>query len=284
MKIHALFGGEAVLLYDRTTRRVQALMTVLGGGGIEESAESVDLTGGNYDGPVKSEKGQTTYDFSVTAKELSDGMFKAVKGAAVTENSADANGYIGTIKNVVGSSLAASLTATVITAKKDNLPFGKVALEITSTGKAKAYVLGSLKQGQAGWKSEDGAVTDEVSIAASGTLQLEDLGIQIAVGSGATLTVGDRVEFDVRPVNTAGSADVVVSSRSDTEEYGVMVIYPRQSDGSMHILDLPRVRFNSALSLSIMEREFGEHELSGKPMVDELTGVVYTYKRINARA
>ena len=180
--------------------------------------------------------------------------------------------------------MATSLTPTVIAAKKDNLPFGKVALEITSTGKAKAYVLGSLKQGQSGWKSADGAVTDEVTISAGGTLQLEDLGLQIAVASGATLTVGDRVEFDVRPANTAGSVDVVVSSKSESKEFGVMVIYPRQSDGSMHILDLPRVRFNSALSLSIMEREFGEHELTGKPMVDELTGTVYTYSRINAAA
>ncbi|MBP5430130.1 MAG: hypothetical protein J6Y25_04550 [Elusimicrobiaceae bacterium] len=283
MKIHALFGGEAVVIYDRVTRRVKALMTVLGAGGIEESAESVDLTGGNYDGPVKSEKGQTTYDFSVTAKELSDGMFETVKGAKVTANAADASGYVGTVTNITGT-LATSLTPTVITAKKDNLPFGKVALEITSTGKAKAFVLGSLKQGQSGWKSADGAVTDEVTITAGGTLQLEDLGIQIAVASGATLTVGDRVEFDVRPANTAGSVNVVVSSRSESKEFGVMVIYPRQSDGSMHILDLPRVRFNSALSLSIMEREFGEHELTGKPMVDELTGTVYTYSRINAAA
>lgn len=283
MKIHALFGGEAVVIYDRLTRRVKALMTVLGAGGIEESAESVDLTGGNYDGPVKSEKGQTTYDFSVTAKELSDGMFETIKGAKVTETAADASGYVGSVSNVTGT-LASSLTPTVITAKADNLPFGKVALEITSTGKAKAFVLGSLKQGQSGWKSADGAVTDEVTITAGGTLQLEDIGIQIAVASGATLTVGNRVEFDVRPVNTAGSVKVVVSSRSEAKEFGVMVIYPRQSDGSMHILDLPRVRFNSALSMQIMEREFAEHELSGKPMVDELTGAVYTYSRINAAA
>lgn len=284
MKIHALFGGEAVIVYDRITRRVKALMTVLGAGGIEESAESVDLTGGNYDGPVKSEKGQTTYDFSVTAKELSDGMFETIKGAKVTENAADAAGYVGTVKDIVGTTLAASLTPTVISAKSANLPFGKVALEITSSGKAKVFVLGSLKQGQSGWKSEDGAVTDEVTISAGGTLQLEDLGLQIAVASGATLTVGDRVEFDVRPVNTAGSATVVVSSKSDAQEFGVMIVYPRQSDGSMHILDLPRVRFNAALTMSIMEREFGEHELTGKPMVDELTGTVYTYSRINAAA
>lgn len=283
MKIHALFGGEAVVIYERATRRVKALMTVLGAGGIEESAESVDLTGGNYDGPVKSEKGQTTYDFSVTAKELSDGMFETIKGAKVTETAADATGYVGSVADVVGT-MASSLTPTVITAKADNLPFGKVALEITSTGKAKAFVLGSLKQGQSGWKSADGAVTDEVTITAGGTLQLEDIGIQIAVASGATLTVGNRVEFDVRPVNTAGSVKVVVSSRSEAKEFGVMVIYPRQSDGSMHILDLPRVRFNSALSMQIMEREFAEHELSGKPMVDELTGAVYTYSRINAAA
>lgn len=62
-----------------------------------------------------------------------------------------------------------------------------------------------------------------------------------------------------------------------------MFIYPRQSDGSMHVMDLPRVKFNSALPIAMKEREFAEHALTGKPMVDELTGVVYTYYRVNAR-
>lgn len=280
-KIHALFGGEALVIYERDTKNVSALLTVIGEGGIEESSESVDLTGGNYDGVVKSEKGQTTYDFSATAKELSDGLLRVVKGANVTENAADANGYIGTLSDISGT-MASKLTVTAITAKAANMPFGKVIIGVTSSGKAKAYVLGSLAQGQTGWKQEDGSVTDEFSISAGATVQLEDLGLQIAVASGATLNVGDRVEFDVRPVNENGSVNVAVSSKVKSKEYGVLVVYPRQSDGSMHLLNLPRVRFNSALSMAIKEREFVEHEITGKPMVDELTGNVWEYSRINA--
>lgn len=280
-KIHALFGGEAVVVYDRDSKEVAALLTVTGEGGLEESSESVDLTGGNWDGAVKSEKGQTTYEFSATAKELSDGMFRVVKGAKITENSADASGYIGVPTDISGT-LASKLTITSITAKADNLPFGKVILAVTSSGKATAYVIGSLAQGQTGWKKEDGSVTDEFSVTAGATVQLEDLGLQVAIASGATFTIGDRVEFDVRPVNTNGSVKVQVSSKVKSKEYGVLIVYPRQSDGSMHLLNLPRVRFNSALSMAFKEREFIEHELTGKPMVDELTGNVWEYSRINA--
>ena len=187
-KIHALFGGEALVIYERDTKNVSALLTVIGEGGIEESSESVDLTGGNYDGVVKSEKGQTTYDFSATAKELSDGLLRVVKGANVTENAADTNGYIGTLSDISGT-MASKLTVTAITAKAANMPFGKVIIGVTSSGKAKAYVLGSLAQGQTGWKQEDGSVTDEFSISAGATVQLEDLGLQIAVASGETLNV-----------------------------------------------------------------------------------------------
>ncbi len=280
-RIHALFGGEAVVVYDRDTKEVDALLTVTGEGGIEESSESVDLTGGNWDGAVKSEKGQTTYDFNCTAKELSDGMFRVIKGATITENAADATGYIGTPADISGN-LSSKLTVTAITAKAANLPFGKVIIAITSTAKATAYVIGSLAQGQTGWKKEDGSVTDEFTVTAGASVQLEDLGLQLAFASGATFAVGDRVEFDVRPVNENGSVKVQVSSRAKSKEYGVLVVYPRQSDGSMHLLNLPRVRFNSALSMAIKEREFIEHELTGKPMVDELTGNVWEYSRINA--
>lgn len=281
MKIHALFGGEAAVIYDRKTRKIESVLTVLGEGGLEESSESVDLTGGNYDAPVKSEKGATTYDLNLTVKELSDGMFRVIKDAKITSRAAEAQGYVGTAEDLSGT-MAQYLTIAPLSGKVENLPFGRVQIEVTSEGKAKVFVAGSLKQGQAGWKDEHGAVTDEISFTANGAIQLEDLGLSVQIASGATLTVGDRVEFEVRPVSEAGSVEVEVGN-SAPKEYGVMFIYPRQSDGSMHVMDLPRVKFNSALPIAMKEREFAEHALTGKPMVDELTGVVYTYYRVNAR-
>lgn len=280
-KIHALFGGEAVVIYNRNTREIVSLLTVVGECGLEESSESVDLTGGNYDAPVKSEKGSTTYDLNLTAKELSDGMFRVIKDAKIIKHAADSQGHIGDVEDLSGT-MAQYLTITPLSGKEENLPFGRVQIEVTSAGKAKFFVLGSLKQGQAGWKDEHGAVTDEISFAAEGSIQLEDLGLAVQISSEAALEVGDRVEFEVRPVNTSGSVEIEVGN-SAPKEYGVMFIYPRQSDGSMNIMDLPRVKFNSALPISMKEREFAEHSLSGKPMVDELTGVVYTFYRVNAR-
>lgn len=281
MKIHALFGGEAAVIYDRNTREIEALLTVIGECGLEESSESVDLTGGNYDGPVKSEKGATTYDLSLVSKELSTGMFKVVKGAAILEREPELAGYVGTPKDLAGS-MAEHLTIQPLVAKQENLPLGRVYIEVTSAGKAKVFVAGSLKQGQSGWKDEHGAVTDEITFAAGGSVQLEDLGLSVQIAEGAALEVGDRVEVEVRPVSEAGSVQVGVGS-SAAQEKGVMFIYPRQSDGSMHIMDIPRVKFSPAMAMAMKEREFSDHTITGKPLVDELTGTVYTYHRINAR-
>lgn len=278
-KIKALFGGEAVAVYEPQTKAIEMLATVLGEGGLEYSNESKTLTGGSYAGAVKIEQGVPSWSFNASVKEITDGMFKVLHGATITEAAADATGYVGTPVDVVGTGLAAKITPTVISAKSGNLPFGKIYLEVTASGKGKVFVAGSLKQGVSLYKDESGAVTEELSLSAGGTLQLEDIGVQLAIASGATFTVGDRVAIDVRPVNTSGSEKITVKHSHITEK-GLLVVYPRQSDGSIYLLDIPRVYLHSGLPLQFKERDFAEHSISGTPLVNPSTGLVYTLEAI----
>ena len=277
-KIKALFGGEAAVVYDQKTKAIEMLATVLGEGGLETSTESKTLTGGSYAGAVKIEPGLPSWSFNATIKEITDGMFKVLHNATITETAADASGYLGTPVDVVGTGLAAKITPTVISAKAANLPFGKISLQVTASGKGKVYVAGSLKQGVSLYKDESGAVTDELTLSAGGTLQLEDIGVQLAIASGATFTIGDKVAIDVRPVNT-GSEKITVKHANITEK-GLLIVYPRQSDGSIYLLDIPRMFFSSGLPLQFKERDFAEHSISGTPLVDPSSGLVYTLELI----
>lgn len=280
MKIKALYGGEAVIVYDQKTKDIEMLATVLGEGGLEHSAESKTLTGGSYPGAVKIEQGIPSWSINATIKEITDGMFKVLHGATVTSNSADSTGYVSAASDVVNTGLAAKVTPTIISAKSANLPFGKVYLEVTSSGKGKVYVVGSLKQGVSLYKDESGAVTEEVTLTAGGTLQVEDIGVQFAFDAGASFTVGAKIVVDVRPVNANGSESISVK-HANIKEHGMMFIYPRQSDGSIYRLDIPRVFLSSGLPLQMKEREFAEHSISGTPLVDTSTGLVYTLDMIN---
>ena len=164
MKIQALFGGEALLVIDRTTKKVDALFTVLGEGGLERSVEMIELTGGNYQGAVKAEPGLPSNSFSATVRQISNGMFKVLENAEITETSADTDGYVSSVSDVVGTGLAEKITPSIISDKKGNLPYGKVLIEMTSSTKCKIIVQGSMVKGPVGWLEEDGRVIDDVSI------------------------------------------------------------------------------------------------------------------------
>lgn len=280
-RIQSLFGGEALLFIDRTTKKVDALFTVIGEGGLERSVEMIELNGGNYQGAVKAESGTPSNSFAANVRQISPGMFKVMENATPSESSADASGYVGSVVDVVGSGLAAKLTPSIITAKKANLPFGTVYLEITSTGKCKAFVAGSLANGPVGWLSEDGAITEEVAIAAEGNVVLEDIGIQFAVASGTTLTVGLKVAVEVRPVNTNGSVSISVGGNGGIVEKGIMIIYPRQTDGSIYRAWIPRVAMQG-VGLPMAERAYGEISLAGKPLIDPVENILYRLDYIKA--
>lgn len=275
MIIKALYGGEAVVVFDPLTRKLEMLCTVLGEGNLESKVDAIPLTGGSYNAPVKMEKGLPSYTFTSTIKQITNGMFRVLEGAKVTERAPEVAGFVGAVRALIGNS-AAAFTPTIIEEHKDNLPFGFVAIECTSTGKGKVFVMGSLKQGPSGWKAEDGSVTAD-EIALTGTIQLEDLGLQVEIASAAQIQVGDRMEFEVRPPNKGTSRIEVYGG--NVSEKGIMVVLPRQSDGSMHRLVMPRV-FLSGLPLSFKERAFAEHSITGTLMVEESTGCVYAYEGV----
>ena len=281
MKIQALFGGEALLVIDRTTKKVDALFTVLGEGGLERSVEMIELTGGNYQGAVKAEPGLPSNSFSATVRQISNGMFKVLENAEITETSADTDGYVSSATDVVGTGLAEKITPSIISEKKGNLPYGKVLIEITSSTKCKIIVQGSMVKGPVGWLEEDGRVIDDVSISAGGTITVNDLGLSFSVSSEATLTVGNSIMVDVRPANTNGSASIKVGGSSGIQEKSIMIVYPRQSDGSIYRAWIPRVAMQG-VGLPMSERAYAETTINGKPLIDSVEQCLYTLDYIKS--
>lgn len=283
MKIQALFGGEALLVIDRTTKKIDALFTVLGEGGLERSIEMIELTGGNYQGAVKTEPGLPSNSFSAVVRQISNGMFRVLENAEITESAADSDGYVSPARNVVGTSLAERITPSIIADKKANLPYGKVFVEITSETKCKIIVQGSMVKGPVGWLEEDGTVIDDVAISVGGTVVVNDLGLSFTVSSGAVLVAGDSFVVEVRPANTNGSASIKVGGSSGVQEKEIMIVYPRQTDGSIYRARIPRVAMQG-VGLPFTERAFAETTINGKPLIDPVEQCLYVLDYIKATA
>ena len=83
--------------------------------------------------------------------------------------------------------------------------------------------------------------------------------------------------FDVRPANNGGFTAVV--GKSIGREIGVMVIHPRQSDGSISFWDVPRVSVGG-LPLAWDERAWSEFELAGTPLIDPCSGELYRFSTL----
>jgi hypothetical protein len=271
--IQNIFGGEAAVLYKPATREVLQILDVIGGGGLDRSVEAIPLNGGSYQAAVGIEYGMPENSLSITARQIGKGLFTTFENAEITEHAAEINGYVSEVKALSGA--VSDYEAAAITGKAGNLPFGKVIVRIVESGKARIIVQGSLSQGPTGWQSEDGAVMTDVAATAEGTIQAEEIGLEITLG--AAITVGNAAMFEVRPPNSGGYSASV--GRSVGREIGVMIIHPRQANGSITFWDMPRVSV-AGLPLAWDERAWAEFELTGTPMVDLCTGELYSFNTL----
>ncbi|ACC98499.1 hypothetical protein Emin_0946 [Elusimicrobium minutum Pei191] len=277
-KIQNIYGGEAVIFYDRNTKEIMMILDVIAGGGLERTVESTPLNGGSYQGAVKLEYGIPENSFTVTARQIAKGMFVTYENTPAKEHAPEANGYVGAVKSISGT--VTGYTASIITGKESNLPFGNALVRIVSDGSsgvnAQVVVMGSLAQGPTGWLEENGQVIAELPATAEGTIQVENIGLEFTLGT--DVSAGNVASFEVRPPNNGGYS-VSVGKNGVGREVGIMVVFPRQSDGSMFVLDMPRCSVGG-LPLAWDERAWAELELAATPLIDQCTGEVYNLKTL----
>ena len=101
-----------------------------------------------------------------------------------------------------------------------------------------------------------------------GTIDIPDYGITLTGGSGTVAFVdGDTAYFDARPANTK-TTEIVMGDKSDLKNLGLVLVYPRNSNGQHRIVDFPKVAVGGT-SFAGNTREYAEFEFTGMPLLEE---------------
>lgn len=240
-KLVPLYGVELVALFDYKTNKPLGYFQAVGSAGLERSVEMTTMSGENAAGALDAEPGAPENSFSATLRELPDFLLETVEGAKKTVGNAEASGYVDSeLTDTKGTSLSSKITAVAVkSTSKNNLPFGEIIFTATGTNKVKVQVLGALAGGINGFASEDCTVIEELTLS-GGTVDLEDLGITLTLAADATLTEGDVALVKVRPVNN-GYSELKVGSSDGIKYFGVLIVWPKASDGSIKFCKIHKV-------------------------------------------
>ena len=274
-----LYGVELVALADYKSGRPIGFFQAVASAGLERTVEMTTMVGGNAAGALAAEPGTPENSFSATLRELPDFLLEAFEGAKKVKGTAENNGYVdATLTDTVGESLSTKITGLAVKEiAKDKLPFGELVFTATSENKVKVQLLGRPAKGVGGFLDEDCTIAEEVTLT-DGTLDLDDVGITLTLGSG-TLTEGDVAKATVRPVNN-GYSKLTVGSNDSFKYFSVLIVWPKASDGSIKFCKIHKCA-GGGVPISAGERAFSELSISATPMVDTCKdGEVYEFCRL----
>lgn len=286
-KVRGFYGAKYAIPYNIATGVPCGVFRVLQEVNFERKVEFNDLNGGDSMGAWDSEMGQPENSISMTLKEYPNFAFSLLEDATVTENAAEASGYVGTASNKTGTSIVAATGITaapvVKSAKKANLPAGRVVLKATAATKLKVYVVG-LPKGDGTFILDDASVVAEITVSTGATVDIDNIGITLTGGASATaFTIGDTAIFDVRPVNNGSSIVTVGSTNSSADEFGLMLVFPQKSDGQLYYIDIFRVKA-FGMPFKSVTRDWSDFQLSGKVIYDSTNDGLYKAVMLSANA
>lgn len=278
-----LYGVELVILFNYKTGAPIGFFQALASAGLERTVEMTTMTGGNAAGALAAEPGTPENTLNMTLRELPDFLLETLEGGVKKTGAAESGGYVDSeLTDVIGSSLSTKITGLAVKeTAKANLPYGELVFTATDTNKVKVQLLGRPAKGVNGFLDEDCTVAEELTLT-DGTLDLEDMGITLTLGSG-TLTEGDVAKVSVRPANN-GYSEIAVGANEDVKYFGALIVWPKASDGSIKFLQIHKCA-GGGVPISAGERAYSEISISATPMVDTCkNGEVYKFCRLHPEA
>ena len=277
-KVRDFFGIKYVIPYNLTTFKPLAVLRAVGEISYTNNVDSIDLLGGHNDAPLDTEYGQPVPELTGTLREYPAELFQIMETSTVTENSAEASGYVSSPTNHQGTSVfdasngisAVSLNSSTTA----NLKLGQLVFVATAAQTVDVHLNGLGDS----FLDINGQYVASVDCSSAGTVDIDDLGIRIVVTGTAAFTTGDTMSVETRPVNT-GSTEILVGSGTTPSNFGVRCIFPRKTDGVLHFIDIFNVSARG-MSWSGVSREFSEFEINWKPQVRSSDNAVYQIVRV----
>jgi hypothetical protein len=239
--------------------------------------------------PWAAEDGNITADLALNCAEYPNFLFTLFLGKAPTPVAAEASGNCSSLTNKYGvSCMSATIgiaTATVKSASKAELKFGKYVVKVTGAAAVDVYVSTNVDFTRG---TDEDYETDLLKITASpltittGTaVEITNFGIELTGGSGTIgMTTGDTATFEVRPITTGTNMTVTVGGLNDVfPSFGALLYSAQRGNGEMFEIDVFSVK-SIGLALGAQEKSFSEFSITGKASYDAARSGVFSLRHI----
>ena len=283
------FGVHSCTPYNTSTGEFYGILKVLKGSSLSLSGELQKLMGGASKYPWAVEDGAISAEMSLKFSEYPDFVFTLFLGATPTNNAAETSGNCSSLTNKYGTSCMSATTgvatATVKTADKADLKFGKYVVKAASASTVDVYFSSDCDIG----RGTNGVYTTDLlkvvaglSITTSTAVEITDHGVELTGGSGTiSLVTGDTAQFEVRPLNS-DSMTVTIGAVADQTfpEFGAIVM--AQKRGNQEMLELDAYRCKSAgLPINFEAGAFSEAEAKINLMYDSGRDGVFSVRHVS---
>lgn len=273
--VNPLFGAKALIAYNRKTFKPLGIFRAITTMEYTREQEQVLLEAGHHNGPFAAEPGAVANAIVANVMEFPNFAYTALDNATQADiTGEDATGFVGTIANKSGVSVADATTGiasvSIISGSEDLVPLAK-AIVVVGTSVADevdVFMIGDTVTGEI-------PVTDELTLLAAGvvvpgtggTVDIPAFGLTLTGGSGTVAFVEDDTAFfESRPANSK-TTKITMADNSDIKLVGMLFVWPRTSEGLQTIADFPKVAISGS-PFSGATRAFAEMELSATPLID----------------
>jgi hypothetical protein len=286
-----VYGVHSLTLYNQTTFEPYGIMKVLGNLSFAFNGQFKDLMGGSSRFAWDSEAGVLDATLTGRIKQIENFAFERFLGAAVTANTAEASGSVGTLTNKKGTSVMNAATGidsvAAISGSTADLKTGLYVVKVATSSTVDVYCMTDVDFSKGTPKEFNGddlkIVASAVTITTAGVeTNITGFGFKFIGGSGTIgMTVGDTAYFYVRKVNAGSDIITIGQSTQQFSEFGAIITAQQKSNGDLFEVELPRVK-GIGLPITMSEQAWLETDVTMKALYDSATNRVATIRRLKA--
>lgn len=255
------------------------ILKVLGGGTLTLTSEFNDLFGGSSKYAWAVEAGTITTEWTATVKSMPDFMFELFLGAKVTTTAASAQGTVGQLANVAGSSVVAATGIASVALKtggEADLKDGVYIVKAVSATTVDVFALTDIEFKKLGAANNLEYINDELKINATplaittgAAVEIVGLGVELTGGAGTiAMTDGDTARFSVSSAHDGVSVIDIGESGTIFPEHRQLCLGQKRANGDVFEIEMYRV-LGSGMPVPFEEQAFAIPELSMRLIRDE---------------
>jgi len=242
------------------------------------SQDLVDLRGGSSAFPWASAPGEASGELSLTVKQYDAGVLKYfspyASGSITEELTGEAAGNVGTITNVIGTSVMDAVTgiASVAADPAGTLRFGDYVVEASAADTVDLFVNTNID----GHVYQDDALKiNAAAITIPGTgATVADSGIEFTGGSGAIAFVtADKAIFSARPISAYLLQHQIGKSGAAPMEFEMTIAAEKIGD-KIRVVRYPRCIAGGGGGLKFPYKDWATFETTVKLLQDATSGYV----------